>query len=310
MFDCFFLRGSKAVMEEKTRKIILGTLTFHTQYFGNEGDPTCLLIAGAMAPGYVWSDAFCQNLVKKGFFVIRYDHRDIGESSAVDWGKTPYTLSDLAKDAIGILDTYGIKQAHFVGHSMGGFICQKIALDFPQYVLSITMISAGPICPVSGVDSVLTPEEEEILDKTWKVFLNRKGGDTLEELIKNFLPVWKHLNGKFLLNKEMINTYTRNLLTSCGSQVLAGNNHERVMSSLGKGNNLDAIQNIQVPALIIHGDQDPLVLPRNGRALSLAIPKSELIMIPGMGHVFFNRELELKIVSLIVQHMKKVKIAA
>ena len=116
-----------------------------------------------MATCRFWTDAFCKFLASRGFFVIRYDHRDSGESSAVE---QPYELIDLARDAVGILDGYGIEQAHFVGHSMGGFIVQAIALEFPKRTLSICAISAGPISASKETDATLSPQEEEIHHKT------------------------------------------------------------------------------------------------------------------------------------------------
>ena len=95
-----------------------------------------------MSTSRFWSDAFCQYLANHEFFVIRYDHRDVGESSEIDWQKAPYAMSDLAKDAIPVIDGYGIKKAHFIGDSMGGWICQRIGVDYPERVLSLIIISA------------------------------------------------------------------------------------------------------------------------------------------------------------------------
>ena len=88
----------------------------------------CVLIAGAMAPGRFWTDTFCHALAKEACLVIRYDHRDSGLSSSVDWKTAPYNLTDLAADTIYLLDGYGIDTAYFVGHSMGGHICQQLTL--------------------------------------------------------------------------------------------------------------------------------------------------------------------------------------
>ena len=90
-------------MKEKIRTVQVGPLTFFTESFGNPKEyRPCLLIAGAMASARAWSDSFCRALAERGFFVIRYDHRDIGESSIVDWKThTPYGLLELAEDALG-----------------------------------------------------------------------------------------------------------------------------------------------------------------------------------------------------------------
>ncbi len=280
------------------------TLTFHTEHFGDRNNPTCLLIAGAMAPARFWTDIFCDLLVNSGFFVIRYDHRDIGESCAVDWQTHPYTLSDLAHDAISILGAYGIQQAHFVGHSMGGYIAQTIALEFPKNTLSICSISAGPIGATKDTDHPLSDEEQTILAKTWDIMLSRQDGPSKETKIQSFLPIWKYLNGKFPFDEEMAYAYTKDLILRSQHPIRAGNNHELVMRSLDIEKSKNILQKVDLPTLIIQGTADPLVLPRNGAALSSAIPKSHLTMISGMGHMFFDRGLEKEMADLICSHMK------
>ncbi len=289
--------------ERTIKKIERGALFFYTEYFGDPKDPTCLLIAGAMAPLSFWTETFCELLAYSGFFVIRYDQRDIGESCSVNWQKNPYTLSDLASDVIIILDAYGIKKAHFVGHSMGGYITQILALEYPENTHSITMISAGPLGATKETDSPLTKTEIAIQENTWKIFLERKDGPSKETMIQSFLPVWKHLNGNLPLDEEMAYSYTKDLILRSQHPIMAGNNHELVMRTLDLEKNRGALQKITVPALIIQGDSDPLILPKNGYALAHALPKSTLMMIPHMGHMLFNKKLEETIINLINQHI-------
>ena len=101
-------------------------LEFWTESFGKKENPALLLIMGSGSQGIQWPQKFCEQLANKGYFVIRYDHRDVGLSSTIDYQKTPYTLLDMGKDAISILDSYGIKKAHIVGFSMGGPIALLI----------------------------------------------------------------------------------------------------------------------------------------------------------------------------------------
>lgn len=279
-------------------------LSFYTEHFGNSANPACLLIAGAMAPARFWTDTFCSHLANHGFFVIRYDHRDIGTSSGVDWKKAPYGLSDLARDAIAILDAYKIGQAHFIGHSMGGYIVQAIALEFSKRTLSICAISAGPIGATKETDHPLTDQEQAIQNRTWDIMLSRKDGPSKESMIQSFLPVWKYLNGHFSLDEPLANSYTRDLILRSHHPIQAGNNHELVMRSLNLEKSRGVLQKIDVPALVIQGEADPLVLPRDGQALAHAIPGSNLALIPGMGHMFFHRELEERIAALLTHHIQ------
>ena len=158
-------------------------------------------------------DAFCQQLADAGFFVIRYDHRDIGESDAVDWEVLPYTLVDLASDCVGILDHFGIKKAHFIGHSMGGHICQQVAVSFPEHILSMISIASGPIAATSETSIPLSNEEMQLLDNTWKIFLARKESDDAQETVNSFMLIWEYLNGTYLLDKGAARDYTLDLVT-------------------------------------------------------------------------------------------------
>lgn len=282
----------------------------YTESFGKPSKIACVLIAGAMAPGVFWTDEFCQTLSLKGRFVIRYDHRDIGLSSSVDWKTAPYNLADLAADAIAILDAYGCEASYFVGHSMGGHICQKIALNYPNRVIGFTAISSGPIGGTSDTDRPLCDSEKSTMDKTWEIFLSRKDSNDLEERVDGFLKIWKYLNGTIAFNEEMARSYTINLLTRTKHAIQAGNNHELVMrelyESLPQQRNL--IERIKAPALIIHGEQDPLSLLRDGKALSNAIPGCKLITVPGMGHMIFNRNLESEIIKMIQNHQDSIEV--
>jgi len=293
-------------MEEFSQKdIFVGDLKLHTETFGDASNPACVLIAGKMATARFWTNTFCQRLANAGFFAIRYDARDIGESSEIDWQKAPYTMADLAKDAISILDGYGIKKAHFVGNSMGGWICQKIGIEYPQRVLSLVIISAGPLEITEEFAIPLSRHEQEILDNTSKFFTTRKDGKTLEETVQSFLPAWRHLNADIPLDEEMANAFTRDFLTRAKNKN-RGKNHELVMLDfLAKMERTNNLRKIHCPTLVIQGDKDPVVLPRHGKSVADTIMGAKLEMIEGMGHAFFNRALEEKIARLAVEHMKR-----
>jgi pimeloyl-ACP methyl ester carboxylesterase len=115
-----------------------------TESFGCEKDPAILLIAGATVSMLYWDAEFCQKLSEKGFFVIRYDNRDVGKSTNYEPGSTPYDIVDLTHDAISILDGYKIVKANFVGISLGGLISQIASIKYADRVSSITLISSGP----------------------------------------------------------------------------------------------------------------------------------------------------------------------
>ena len=118
-----------------------------TEAFGDPADPPILLIMGIGASMLWWEEGFCRMLAEGGRFVIRYDHRDTGRSVTYEPGRPGYTGADLVADAAGVLDAYGIAAAHVVGVSAGGAFAQLLALDFPDRVLSLVLISTSPALP-------------------------------------------------------------------------------------------------------------------------------------------------------------------
>ena len=115
--------------------------------FGDPGDPAILLIHGAAASMDRWESPFCERLAAAGRYVIRYDHRDTGGSTTYPPGEPGYTGDDLLADLLGILDHLGVERAHLVGISMGGALAQQLAVDHPERMLSLTLMSTSPAAP-------------------------------------------------------------------------------------------------------------------------------------------------------------------
>src|SRR4029450_4260832 len=115
-----------------------------TEPFGEPGDPPVLLVMGVGGSMLWWEEGFCRLLAEGGRFVIRYDHRDTGRSVTSEPGRPEYTGADLIADAVGVLDAYGVAAAHVVGVSAGGAFAQLLALDYPDRVLSLVLISTSP----------------------------------------------------------------------------------------------------------------------------------------------------------------------
>ena len=119
--------------------------TINTWYetFGKKNNPALLLIMGACTQGILWTTEFCELLSARGFFVIRYDHRDVGLSTYFNFEKEPYDLLDMAKDAVGLLDYLKISSAHLLGLSIGGPIAELISIHFSDKVLTLTLIATS-----------------------------------------------------------------------------------------------------------------------------------------------------------------------
>src|SRR6266540_1958073 len=115
--------------------------------FGEQSDPAVLLIMGAGASMDWWEDEFCERLAAGSRYVIRYDHRDTGQSISYPPGAPGYTGGELVADAVGVLDALDVRRAHVVGQSMGGALAQVMALDHPRRVASLTLVATSPAGP-------------------------------------------------------------------------------------------------------------------------------------------------------------------
>src|SRR5690606_31559352 len=143
--EVFELHNNKKKMKKMNEKrITTNDIELSTESFGNKDNPSILLIAGATVSMLYWDEEFCQRLADKGFYVIRYDNRDVGKSTFYEAGTTPYDIVDLTDDAIAILDGYDIENAHFVGMSLGGLIAQIASIKHPESVATLTLMSTGP----------------------------------------------------------------------------------------------------------------------------------------------------------------------
>ena len=257
--------------------------------FGNSFDETVLLISGAGANASFWSDRLCNRLVEKGFFVIRYDHRDFGYSTKINFEEKPYDVMQLAKDAVTILDSLNIEKAHVVGHSMGGFIVQLLAINYPERIITFVSIS-------SSTNSPIIPPPRE---KTWQIFMENNPTGDYENDLKGFLPVWKYLNGTAFFNEELAIEYTFNLYDRQEITGALGASHVKAQTNLTDRS--EQLKKVKLPALIIHGEEDYLVDKYGGIQTAECIDGARLIIIPQMGHIPFNNEILDRFENEIIQ---------
>ncbi len=289
------------------RYLHFGGQTLYTESLGSPIDPAILLISGAGAHAHFWTDSFCEKLVEAGYFVIRYDHRDVGLSSP---SSEKYDLGRLAKDAVELLDGYEIDAAHIVGHSMGGYIAQLLGADFPSRVLSLSLISAGPIGePAKGFPPPAAAERK-ILQETWRVMLRNRPTMRFDESLEGFMDVWRRMNGAYPVDIERASRYTEELYTRSNYPVGVHQRHveamEQIASTLKERGSLFA--QIHAPTLIIQGVEDYLVTPmRGGQLLASALPQATLQLIPQMGHMLFHEEAENSVAETILHFLQQMQ---
>jgi pimeloyl-ACP methyl ester carboxylesterase len=250
-----------------------------TEFFGVAKAPVILLIAGAHAPATFWPSFFCKALVAHGYFVIRYDHRDIGYSTHFqatnDIHQPIYTIKDLAEDAIAILDHYNIQKAHIMGHSMGGFITQYMAAFQSDRLLNATSISANIKTQMHQ-----NPKHGKIM----QALLKNKPIGNVESDWPGWLNSWKILQGNtYAFDETMAKRYTRDIYTRHEGDFKPAWNH--IAATLTKPSLIDKLPNDLV---LIHGSADVLQPVDEIEALK---NKFNVHIIPGAGHVFFNRHL-------------------
>jgi pimeloyl-ACP methyl ester carboxylesterase len=246
--------------------------------FGDPAHPAVLLIMGAAGSMDRWEEPFCERLAAAGRSVIRYDHRDTGGSTTSPPGKPGYTSDDLFADPLGILDHLGVERAHLVGLSMGGGIAQVIAIDQPERVLSLTLMSTSPV----GTGG---PELPPMSDELRAAF-----GDQPAE------PDWSDREAAiaFLFETERPYAGSRGV-DEAALTALLGRVYDR-SASLPSATNHFVLEGgdterarlgeITAPALVIHGADDPLFPLAHGEALAREIPGAELLVIEGLGHEF------------------------
>ena len=250
-----------------------------------------LLISGGGTGAIMWPDLFCRRLAKEGFFVLRYDPRDIGYSSSVD---TPYDLLDMAKEALSICDAYGIDKVHILGASMGASLAMLLARFFPERILTISLMMA-----TSDLNAVLSPYNPETrLPFPQKEYLEllgqlkaRKYSD--EEKFDLYLKIWKVLNGKEAPFDEMLYREIVALFIKRGQNPSGIKNYMSAMKTSLQLLN-DTYAQIKVPTLIIQGTADPIFSIEHGQDLANKIAGSKLVLMRGMGHnlnPFFYEDL-------------------
>src|SRR3954454_3795266 len=250
--------------------------------FGDPADPAALLVMGLATQMVGWPDEFCEQLAERGFYVIRFDNRDVGRSQRFDHPvptlrqlllrdkrAARYTLEDLSNDGFGLLDHLGIERAHVVGVSMGGMIAQTMAARQPERVLSLASMLSNTGALWSGQPSPLL--YRAMLKKPPK---DREG--YIEHATWLFSKIGSADYPRDDLREMAAKSYERGLNPAGSSRQLA--------AIIASGDRTPMLRTITAPTVVIHGTKDKLVPTSGGRATAKAIPGARLVLIPGMGH--------------------------
>ena len=280
----------------------VGPVTLCYETFGDPTDPALLLIMGLGTQMIAWREDFCQMLVDRGFFVIRYDNRDCGHSSSVEGPvptsrelitrrirNVPYTLADMADDAAGLLDHLGIHRAYIVGASMGGMIAQHFAMRYPGRTLTLTSIMSTVGGRVAGAPKL----------SVIPLFLSAPP-QTKEAYVERGVKLFRMVGSKRLFDED----YIRESAEASWERGLNFAGTGRQMAAIiADGKRTKRLARVTAPTLVIHGKDDRLVTPSGGRATARAIKGAKLLMLDDMGHDL-PRPIWPKVVEAITQTTK------
>ncbi|MGP4113668.1 alpha/beta fold hydrolase [Streptomyces sp. 4N509B] len=263
--------------------------------FGRTGDPALLLIAGAAASMDWWDTELCARLAAGGRLVVRYDHRDTGQSTAYEAGAPPYTGADLVADAVGVLDALGLREAHLVGISMGGAIAQEVALGHPGRVATLTLLSTSPAVPV---DAELPPMAERLRAVFEEPAPDPDWSDR-EAVIDHLVAAERSFAGTWPWEEERVRALAGRVVDRTRDMAASAHNHW----VLDRGpTTRRRLAEVTAPTLVLHGTHDPLFPLGHGEVLATEIPRARLVPLPGVGHQVPPVALWDLVVAEILRH--------
>ena len=259
-------------------KVRVNNIDIWYEDFGNPSNPAVLLIMGAGAQCVMWDMELINKIVDAGYRVVRFDNRDTGLSTWIsDFNAAPYSLEDMAEDAIGLMDALNIEKAHIIGWSMGGMIAQLIAVHYPDRVLSLTSWmstywSLDPDIPAMSVE----------MTSWFKELMSGKPPETKEEVIEENIQTFRMFCGSRVplnehwLKSRLEESYER------GWDLKTTQNHTAAM--MASPSRLEALRNLNIPTLVIHGTEDPAISYVHGVVCAKVIPGARLLLLIGVGH--------------------------
>ncbi|MGH3715419.1 MAG: alpha/beta fold hydrolase [Micromonosporaceae bacterium] len=283
----------------RERVLRVGGVELCVESFGDPAQPAILLIGGAASSMDWWDDELCQLLADGGRHVIRYDLRDTGRSTSYPAGAPGYTGDDLVADVTGLLDALELPRAHLVGVSMGGGMAQRIAVQQPERVASLTLIATSPGGPGGPDNPDLPPMTDRMLASFSDPAPEPDWSDR-EAVVDYMVEAVGLFAGSLGVDESRIRRIAGRMYDRTTDMAASQTNHwilegggEPLRPQLGK---------ITAPTLVLHGTDDPLFPYGHGEALAREIPGAELIPLPGMGHEVPPPQLWDVVVPAILRH--------
>lgn len=274
--------------------------------------PVVLLIMGLGMQLIAWPPQMVDELVDAGFRVIRMDNRDIGLSQHFDeLGKPnlltagiryklglrvrpPYTLEDMAKDALGVLDALGVASAHVVGVSMGGMVAQRVAIAAPHRVLSLTIIMSS-----SGARGLKQAPRE-----VTRVLLSRPASAALEAVVDHYVKLYRTIGSPDFPSPEP--EMRERIMRAVQRSYHPVGVMRQMVAIIADGTRAAELSRITCATLVLHGKADPLVPFEHGEDVAQRIAGARLVGIDGMGHDLPPEPLSF-ILDALIPHLQAAK---
>ena len=290
-------------------QIATNGIHLEVETFGSPGHPAMLLIMGLGCQLVVWPVALCEALAAAGYYVIRFDNRDIGLSTKIKgerdprffWNifksriglkvTAPYTLDDMALDCVGLLDAMGIARAHVIGLSMGGMVAQLLALDHAERVLSLTSV-------MSSSNNPRLPQASLTVQKR---LVRRPKSKARDALIEHGAETWMVLASPHAIPTEVERRALAEL--SVDRMIYPRGYIHQLLAILASGSRHRRLPDIRVPTLVLHGEDDPLIPVAAAHEQHRLIPHSKLEVLPHMGHDL-PKPLLPRIAELLTGHAR------
>jgi pimeloyl-ACP methyl ester carboxylesterase len=272
-------------------KVTANGITLEVEDHGSPSGEPLVLIMGLGMQLIAWHEDLVQMLVDKGFRVLRFDNRDIGLSHSFDHVgvpnlgiealkhvvglpvKSPYSLGDMANDTAGLMDVFGIKQAHVCGASMGGMVAQQLALRHPHRVKSLTLMMTS-----SGSRRLSQPSL-----KVRSAMLSRPDDPkSFDSIVSHYVGIYKLIGSPGYPSAD--EWLRRRLSMSVRRSYRPQGTARQLTAIVADGDRSSQLPQIKVPTQVLHGLQDPLVPVDAGKQLASLIPGAKLDLVEGMGH--------------------------
>ena len=296
-----------AMSQAEIERAAVGDIEIAYERFGDAADPPVVLIQGIGTQMLGWPDEFCSALADRAQHVIRFDNRDIGLSThlhdappadvmaafAGDTSSASYTLSDMARDSVGLMNALGLDSAHVVGLSMGGMIAQTAAIEHPQRVRSLTSIMS-------------TTGDQRVGEATQAALgaLMAPPANDLDQAMDRAVEIFRVIGSPaYALDEAALRDQARRAYERSYDPPGVS---RQMLAILASGDRTERLRTLGVPTLVIHGTEDPLISVSGGRATAEATPGAELLELEGMGHDL-PRELWPEITGRIAALVERVE---